>query len=162
MRWRWQFLLVLSLLSLFISIAGWLLSEGALNAGFALGVRRYDVLIPVCGLYFFQGDEVDGIRGQPTDEAWYLGGGPLVSHPYRTMLGFSLMGWFPTARDWYLVIGFPFWFVGIGSAALAWRSHRRLSGLRVQPGLCRACGYDMRATPNQCPECGALVKCDNS
>jgi hypothetical protein len=56
----------------------------------------------------------------------------------------------------------PYWFlVGLTGlapatrlASLALRRLRRVS--RSKRGRCSACGYDLRATPDRCPECGMI------
>jgi hypothetical protein len=40
------------------------------------------------------------------------------------------------------------------SAVRRWRTQRRL----LTANLCGACGYDLRATPDRCPECGAVPR----
>lgn len=60
---------------------------------------------------------------------------------------------------WNTSITLPFWFINavLGLVVTA-------AGLRVarlfrasKAGKCPACGYDLRATPDQCPECGLLA-----
>jgi hypothetical protein len=55
-----------------------------------------------------------------------------------------------------LIVVVPYWslmilcaIVPAWSTAHAWRVRRRR-----KDGLCPSCGYDMRATPDRCPECG--------
>jgi hypothetical protein len=60
-------------------------------------------------------------------------------------------------RNWNAAYVVPSWLLilifGIPPAAriYAWRRHRRRL---ARTGHCSHCGYDMRATPNRCPECG--------
>lgn len=58
------------------------------------------------------------------------------------------------AHFWVLTI--PLWFVTAISATplLIWSSSRVTRRRRRKAGLCPSCGYDLRATPNRCPECG--------
>jgi hypothetical protein len=70
----------------------------------------------------------------------------------------------PVTRQFYLVspapmLVIPYWVLAIITAALPivrfgvwWRRWRR-----HPEGCCSACGYDLRATPQRCPECGTAA-----
>lgn len=62
----------------------------------------------------------------------------------------------------YRSVWVPHWLLAMVTAALpgAWlvrRAKLRTRRRRLRLGLCPACGYDLRATPGQCPECGAVA-----
>jgi len=67
---------------------------------------------------------------------------------------FFLIGWYhhiaaPTYDE--QILGLNWWFpIVLGLIAIEYRAHHRQSRI----GLCPTCGYDLRATPDRCPECG--------
>ena len=74
-------------------------------------------------------------------------------------------GTFGARRDGhqYLAAVFPQYYLTflLGIPPMAWLSlqvFRWMRGPRVhRPGFCAKCGYDLRATPERCPECGTAV-----
>lgn len=62
---------------------------------------------------------------------------------------------FSSSRTWIIIV--RYWLVFLLS--LIWPSIWAAAGLRrrrrMRQGRCRKCGYDLRASPERCPECGA-------
>jgi hypothetical protein len=91
----------------------------------------------------------------PRDQRfWFLGFG------YASQRGRFHSGVPWIERD----ICLPHWFLALLFAVLPavrlrafLRARRRYAG-----GLCPACGYDLRATPERCPECGTVPWATNS
>ena len=62
-----------------------------------------------------------------------------------------------TIRDFSLLV--PDWFLLLLFSLLALRliRHRTTHAARCSAmGMCAKCGYDLRATPDRCPECGTV------
>jgi hypothetical protein len=105
------------------------------------------------------------------ERAWVLGEPPwsradiISSFPDGVhILGFSFIvfehsNFSPSYRVWVIVV--PYWFLLLITGLLPlrcvflmrgrWRREKRLAR-----GQCEHCGYDLRGTPDRCPECGAV------
>jgi hypothetical protein len=77
---------------------------------------------------------------------WFGGADQWGQGPLRPLVAFSV-GWDSLTLASVALPGF---------AAMTHLATRRASSRRRAKGLCVHCGYDLRASPEQCPECGAV------
>lgn len=87
-------------------------------------------------------------------QSFRWGGGSGERAQFIRRLGAGRMGSslrYVRVPHWSLVIV-------LGAGPAAWMVRRRLREQlrRRSAGLCAACGYDLRATPGRCPECGKV------
>jgi hypothetical protein len=84
--------------------------------------------------------------------------GVILRPPSNYAIGPSGYGW-NRGADGTLCIAAPSWIPPIPFAAcgvMLWVRHRARCR-RASAGLCTTCGYDLRATPDRCPECGTVA-----
>jgi hypothetical protein len=85
--------------------------------------------------------------------------GRLFRPEESTRLPLRLIEWGQTRRSHFSVsmVAVPLWLIALLAAVspAVWKlRRRRRSRHRLQAGCCSQCGYDLRATPDRCPECG--------
>jgi hypothetical protein len=135
------------------------------------GVRLSQMVwIPEVPADFFEDQELS--PGRDRSIAWYALR-PLRQYPSErefpsqrlSRAGFALA--IKPAGDWtrdegglVFSIALPYWFLCLLAVPLplTWvvrRIHRRQ---RMTGNACVVCGYDLRATPDRCPECGAVAR----
>jgi hypothetical protein len=107
---------------------------------------------------------VQGPSSSYTDEKWWetSDSSPDDLGPFeRAGYGIAGVRWAKTPQGWipgrmvrvpigYLVLAFAWPIIPL---VIWWHDAKR----RTKPGMCQSCGYDLRASPQRCPECGAVT-----
>jgi hypothetical protein len=159
-------------LVLLVCVAAW--ARSYLPECFFLRVYRGNLILIFAGGQF--ACEIDPARYPIRETGFTRGPGPTYrpwdtvqilfnarSYASRRPPGYGAIAHFAgfelTAYDMingYCVVVIPLWFICLlwaAVSALAWFGWRRRL-VRSRKGHCRHCGYDLRASPGRCPECG--------
>ena len=162
----------------FMSVRMWSLPRRLLNFLTAVSLL---LCVAMAGLWAFSYDSYDAVGVWPSPERRHVYGlvsnaGTVCFVSAREGGGDRWWGWrhdrgrsqqphfrgpagfvFLRERGGEFVVGVPHWALCLLFAipVALWLRRR---GRAPAPGLCATCGYDLRATPGRCPECGTPAK----
>lgn len=95
------------------------------------------------------------------DKAYGDAAGWFFDKPADVFRARSLSLRWSSRPDYGWVYECPFWVLAVATGVLPGTRLGKVIARRWwqrrNPGLCRRCGYDLRATPERCPECGLEV-----
>ena len=136
----------------------------------ARGVQRCFVLGWNRGTFDFQHHHIAGLnRAYAEAIGLHMNHWDVLPDGYAVARGgdgFALLGFGvvrPVTKDvepgvwWHYSIYVPHYAVAGVAAVMPvlWLRHERSRRRRARRGSCVTCGYDLRATPQRCPECGS-------
>jgi len=89
----------------------------------------------------------------------FAGGSDVATYVFFVRNGWIGLGWTHSDLWFEGEIACPLWLMALVTAVLPamWVVRRAVRRNSSRPGQCRTCGYDLRATPGRCPECGTSV-----
>lgn len=175
MPWLFRLAAAVSLLLCAAVVAVWVRSQSVCDEVLLRGEQTttLEVMTEGYALFLRQWLPYDGRGERPTgvfhlvQRQWnlrmpaYPPGTPLLKRLGFDAYGFyepALFGGAPARAVWI-----PYWFLVLltltAPTLWLWAVVRRLRrNGRAAFGLCPLCGYDLRATPKRCPECGAVPR----
>jgi hypothetical protein len=102
--------------------------------------------------WFYEGIDVDGVWERSGD--W-----PSVTNePYRERFSIRYLEeeYDGGGYRWEVIVPYYVLTLVTGVPACLWTTRRLWRRKMTGRGLCPSCGYDLRATPGRCPECGRV------
>jgi len=169
LRWTFHILTLMSLVLMIASCVAWVRSgwnsenvvrqggNGLIAAGYTNGrCMLFELVfhegdIPISWHWWSTDEGIDAADSFLNDATASIRLGAFEYHTIRpadnhpTIKKFTIV----FVPIWFMTLLFtilPMWWL------LAYR--KRSKGYRLKRGLCLTCGYDMRASPDTCPECG--------
>jgi hypothetical protein len=173
-RWLFNGLAVLSLLLCMATAVMWFAvssSRGSFGIDYASSpaATQYNFVAYPGGLFFslYLPSRIANGSARGLHVAWYRAQpGIYVDKPSDAVLGFAYQTSYEMPGGAVLSrLDIPYWFIIaltlvstlVSSMLLLFRSANRLRQ-QLDLNCCVHCGYDLRATPDRCPECGTVPK----